>query len=331
VIKIITDTAHCGFGEAPQTAVITGDTNASVIAAVKEFIRPALCGMAIDNPEGIMQKLHGCIANNTGAKASVDMAVYDLLAKKYGAPLYKILGGFRNEIKTDLTVSVNTAEEMVRDSMAAVRSGYDILKIKAGKSPEKDIENIRAIRKAVGKDIRLRIDANQGWQPKQAVRIIRRLEDMALNIELVEQPVYAGDLAGMKFVTRNVLTPILADESVFSAKDALKIIRERAADMINIKLMKTGGIYNALKILSLAETYQVECMMGSMLEGHVSAGAAAHLACAKGIITKADIDGPALCGSAPLPGGPELMRPVIKMSEAPGIGFEGFADVVTWV
>ena len=320
VVRITTDDGQTGFGEAPPTAVITGDTQGSIITAIEEFMVPALIGMEIENMDGIMRKLHGCILKNSSAKAAVDMAVYDLFAKSCKKPLYKVLGGGQREIETDLTISVNDVEEMVSDSLRATSQGFRILKIKVGKESRKDVERIKSIRQAVGPDIKLRIDANQGWSPKEAVRIIRTLEDMGIDMDLVEQPVNAHDFEGMKFVTSQVYTPILADESVFSPEDAIQIIRERAADLINIKLMKTGGIYEALKICAIAESFGVECMIGCMLESKIAVSAAAHLAAGKGIITRADLDGPSLCKEDPYTGGPVFEGPSILMGEEAGLG-----------
>lgn len=321
-IKIITDTDLVGFGEAPPTAVITGDTKGSIITAIRDFIKPALIGMEIDNLDGIFRKLNTCITKNTSAKAAVDMAIYDLYAKQYNTPLYKLLGGNKKEVETDITISVNPIPEMVADSMDAISNGYKILKVKVGKEGLKDVERIAAIREAIGPNIKIRVDANQGWNAKQSVQIITAMEDKGLDIELVEQPVPAHDFKGMQYVTSRVATPILADESVFSAEDAIHLIEERAADLINIKLMKTGGIYNALKICDIAEIYGVECMIGCMLEGKLSVSAAAHLAAAKSIITKADLDGPSLCKVDPFLGGPYYNQNIIQMNDKPGIGIE---------
>lgn len=322
VVKITADTGETGYGEAPPTAVITGDTKGSILCAVRDYIRPALLGMEIENIDGIMQKLHSCIQKNSSAKACVDMAVYDLFGKRCGAPLYRLLGGYRRELETDLTISVNPVDEMVRDSLEAVKRGFRILKIKVGKEGEKDIARIAAIRDAVGKDVKIRVDANQGWTAKEAVRILSIMEREGLAIELCEQPVKAHDIDGLRAVTKAVSTPILADESVFSAGDALEILRTRAADLINIKLMKTGGIYNALKICAIAETFGVECMMGCMLESKLAVSAAAHLAAAKGIITRADLDGPSLCKTDPFEGGPDFLENRIVMNDLPGIGIQ---------
>lgn len=323
VVRVVTDDGQEGFGEAPPTAVITGDTLGSIRCAIEDFIAPSLLGMEIENLDGIMKKLHGCILKNTSAKAAVDMAIYDLFAKSCKKPLYQVLGGYRKEFETDLTISVNEIDEMVEDSLKAVKQGFRILKIKVGKESLKDIERIKAIRQAVGSDVKLRIDANQGWTPKEAIQIIHTLEDMNIGIDLVEQPVSAHDFEGMKFVTARVMTPVLADESVFSVQDAIRLIQERAADLINIKLMKTGGIYEALKICSLAESYGVECMIGCMLESKIAVSAAAHLAAAKGVITRADLDGPSLCKTDPYTGGPIYQGSRILMTDDYGIGITG--------
>ena len=219
-----------------------------------------------------------------------------------------------------MTISVNGIDGMVKDSLRAVDQGFGILKIKVGKEGLKDVERIRAIRQAVGPSVRLRIDANQGWSPKEAVRIIRKMEDLGIEMDLVEQPVNAHDFQGMRYVTSQVYTPILADESVFSVEDAIRIIQKRAADLINIKLMKTGGIYQALKICGIAESFGVECMIGCMLESKIAVSAAAHLAAAKGIITRADLDGPSLCREDPYEGGPVYEGSKIYMNEAYGLG-----------
>ncbi|MEG0566671.1 MAG: dipeptide epimerase [Hungatella sp.] len=320
VVRITTECGEIGFGEAPPTAVITGDTKGSIRCAIEEFMAPNLLGMEIEDLDGVMKKLHGSILKNTSAKAAVDMAIYDLYAKSCKKPLYKLLGGHRAEIETDLTISVNEIDEMVADSVKAVAQGFRILKIKVGKESRKDIDRIQEIRNAVGPDIKLRIDANQGWSPKDAVGIIRTLEDRGIEMDLVEQPVSAHDFEGMKYVTGQVHTKILADESVFSSEDAIRLIQGGAADLINIKLMKTGGIYEALKICAIAETYGVECMIGCMLESKIAVSAAAHLAAGKCVITRADLDGPSLCREDPYLGGPVYVGNRIIMNETYGIG-----------
>lgn len=322
VVRVIADDGSVGYGEAPPTAVITGDTTGSILCAVRDFIRPALVGMDLDDLDAVMAKLDGCMVHNTTPKAAVDMALYDLWAKAQGKPLYQLLGGARTSFKTDITISVNPVDQMVADSLDAVRQGFDILKIKVGKEGLADVERMAAIRAAVGPEVKLRVDANQGWTAEQSVAIIRAMEDKGLDIELVEQPVPAHDLAGLKAVTAAVDTPILADEAVFSYYDAANLIEQKAADLINIKLMKTAGIHNALKICRMAEEHGVECMIGCMLESRLSVAAAAHLAAGQSIVTRADLDGPSLCSVDPYTGGPVFDGPSITMTDDPGVGVD---------
>jgi o-succinylbenzoate synthase len=322
VVKIETDTGLSGLGEAPPTAVITGDINQGIRSLIIDKIRPLLIG---EDPENI-EKLHHLIeksaVHNSSAKAAVDIAIYDLFAKIHKAPLYKLLGGYQNKITTDMTISVNSPVEMKEDALQAVKEGYKSLKIKVGKGMEKDLERIKTIREAVGNDIKIRIDANQGWQPKEAVYAVRQMEREKLNIELVEQPTKASDFEGLKFVRDNVLTPIMADESLFSAEDCLKLLDMRACDLINIKLMKCGGIYNALKINAIAEAHGVEVMVGSMLEAKISVTAAAHLAAAKKNITRCDLDAPSLLAADPVLGGMQIDGPEITLPSDPGLGIK---------
>jgi o-succinylbenzoate synthase len=321
VVRVATDTGAVGYGEAAATAAITGETVGSISYTVEQVIAPVLIGMEIANLEKIMLKLGRCLVKNTSAKAAVDLAVYDLYGQLYQAPLYKLLGGYRETLTTDVTISVNDPEQMARDSGAAVALGCDVLKVKVGLDPALDLRRLQAIRAAVGDTVRLRVDANQGWRPKEAVRILNQMVDTGLEIELVEQPVAAHDLEGLKYVTDRAPMPVLADESVFSPWDAVKLLQMRAADLLNIKLMKTGGIYHALQICALAETYGVECLMGCMMETKISVTAAAHLAAAKAVITKVDLDSPILCAEDPIKGGAVFNESRISLSPGAGLGF----------
>jgi o-succinylbenzoate synthase len=328
IVEVHTDTGNIGYGEAAPTGVITGDTTGAIVGAIEDHIKKALIGLDIEDIETVTNKLNSCVVKNYSAKAAVDIAVYDLFGQLHNAPVYKLLGGHRKELTTDITISVNEPEEMARDSIKAVKLGYKTLKIKVGKDAKKDILRMKAIRDAVGYDVDLRIDANQGWSPKEAVKALRKMEDAGLNIEFVEQPVIAHDLEGFKHVTDNVDIPTLADESVFGPYDALKILQTRAADIINIKLMKTGGIRNARRITSIAEVYGVECMIGCMLEAKVSVTAAVHLAAAKSIITKIDLDGPILCSEDPVHGGAKFEEYKITLGDEPGLGITGIDGIV---
>lgn len=323
IVEIHTDTGAIGYGEAPPTGVITGDTTGSILGAMRDHIIKTIVGRDVDEFEDLMKALQGCVVKNTSAKAAADMALWDLYGQLYKIPVYKLMGGSRKKILTDITISVNDPEEMARDTMDAVSRGYDTLKVKVGSHPELDVARLAAVRQAAGKEARIRIDANQAWSPKQAVRILNQMQEKGLEIEFVEQPVKAHDFEGLKYVTQRSYVPVLADESVFSPEDALTIMQMGAADLVNIKLMKCGGLYNALKITSAAEVYGVECMIGCMLEAKISVNAAVHLACAKQIITKIDLDGPVLCSEDPILGGAVFNEQEITVSDDAGLGIKG--------
>jgi len=321
VVMINTDTGHVGYGEAPATAVITGDTHGSIVEAIRHYISPRIIGAEIANLNHITQLIQTAMEKNSSAKAAVEIAVYDLFGQLYDAPLYRLLGGGDPVITTDITISVDTIDKMVADSIDAVDRGFDSLKIKVGKDIGVDVERVKAIYAAVEGRALLRLDANQGWTAKQAVYALNLLEDAGVRLELVEQPVKAQDLDGMKYVTERVHTPIMADESVFGPTEVVELIRMRAADIINIKLMKTGGISNAIRIADIAAMYQVECMIGCMLETSISVAAAVHVAVAKAnVITKVDLDGPSLCAFNPVDGGVIFNESEITVTDAPGLG-----------
>ena len=330
IVELHTDTGAVGYGEAPPTGAVTGDTTGAIIGAIQDHIAKSILGRDVDGLEDVLQIVQKCVVKNASAKAAVDMALWDLYGQLYKIPVYKLLGGARKQIVTDITISVNSPEEMARDAVNAVERGYDTLKIKVGANPELDVARLAAVRNAAGGKTRIRIDANQGWEPKQAVRLLNQMQEKGLDIEFVEQPVKARDFAGMKYVTERSYVPVLADESVFSPEDALTIMQMGAADLVNIKLMKCGGLYNALKIVSAAEVYGVECMIGCMLEAKVSVNAAVHLACAKKIITKIDLDGPVLCSEDPVLGGAVFEEQLITVSDEPGLGIKGVEGIRYW-
>ena len=327
IIKVIANTGETGFGNAPPTAVITGDSQDSIIAAIRDTLGPKIIGLEIDNLEGIMTALDVGMLHNHSAKAALDIAVYDLFGKCFGIPLYKLFGGYCRSLETDLTISLNAPDEMVRDSLEAVAEGYTALKLKVGNEPALDIKRVQAIRSAVGRDIKIRLDANQGWSAKEAVRTIRRFEADGLDIELIEQPVKAHDFEGLKYVTDHVETDIMADESAFGPFEVFQLLGMRACDLLNIKLMKAGGLHNALKIANFAETLGVQCMMGCMLESKVGITAAASLAAGKKIVTRTDLDAAVLLAEDPVVGGVSFCKNQLLISEAPGLGI---TDVIGW-
>lgn len=326
IVELHTDTGAVGYGEAPPTGAVTGHTTGAILGAIQDHIAGAILGREVDAFEPLLQAVQGAVVGNSSAKAAVDMALWDLYGQLYRIPVYKLLGGGRRQLVTDITISVNDPQTMADDAVKAVERGYDCLKMKVGVDPTLDTQRLRAVRQAVGPDTVIRIDANQAWTPKQAVAILNQMQEQGLMIELVEQPVKAHDLEGLRYVTQHSYVPVLADEAVFSPEDAMTILQTRAADLLNIKLMKCGGLYNALKIASAAEVYGVECMIGCMLEAKISVNAAVHLACAKSIITKIDLDGPVLCSEDPIFGGAVFDERRITVSDGPGLGILGIQE-----
>ncbi|WP_277583974.1 dipeptide epimerase [Psychrobacillus antarcticus] len=320
-VTITTSDGKVGYGEAPPTHVITGESMESIRYAINEIIAPQLIGMNILQSEQVFQKLNTALVRNTSAKAAVDMAIHDILAKYAGVPLYQFLGGFRETLETDFTVSVNDPTEMADDAERYIKDGFNVLKVKVGIGEIKDdIQRIRAIRERVGMTPKLRLDANQGWNAKEAVKAISLMEDAGLSIQFVEQPVPAWDLDGLKYVTDHTYTPIMADESVFSVHDAKQVLKMRAADLINIKLMKSGGIYHALKINTLAEASGVECMVGSMIETKLGITAAAHFAASQPNIRYFDFDAPLMLENDLIVGGVIYEKSNMTFSVEPGLG-----------
>ncbi len=323
VVMVTTSSGNIGYGSATSTPVITGDTHASLIAGIDTLIRPKILGMEIENLNGIVQIIQSSMVGNYSAKAAIESAIYDLWGQLYKAPLYKLLGGGNGQLSTDVTISVDAIDKMVSDSMLAISQGFDILKIKIGTDLYEDIERVKEIYRATQGKALLRLDVNQGWSAKETVFAIQKLEQAGVELELIEQPVKAHDFAGMKYISERVITPLMADESAFSAKDVITLIQTGAADIINIKLVKTGGISNAIRIADIAAIHNVECMIGCMLEGSVGISAAAHLAAAKSdIITKIDLDGPALGQYNPVVGGLTCEHAKIVLNETPGLGIE---------
>lgn len=328
VIVLETDTGHHGYGSAPATAVITGETHGSIIEAIRTVILPAIKGEDIQNLNHVVELIQASMFKNFSAKAAVEIAVYDLFAQSFKAPLYQILGGGEPALSTDITISVDYIDKMVQDAKQAVENGFEALKIKVGKDPRVDIERVKAIYAAVSDKALIRLDANQGWTPKQTVSALRELESAGVELEFVEQPVRGNDVEGMKYVTERVSTPVMADESTFGPQEVIELIQMRGADIINIKLMKTGGISNAIKICDIAAIFDVPCMMGCMLETSIGASAAAHVAVAKSnSITLVDLDSPSLATINPVIGGVTFNGADISISDAPGLGINSISEL----
>ncbi|MCF6244819.1 MAG: dipeptide epimerase [Sulfurovum sp.] len=320
VVIIECDDGTLGYGEGAPTPVITGETIGSMIATI-EYIKPHIIGKEIAYFDIILNNIHNLILKNTTAKSMLEIALYDLKSKSCKLPLYRMLGGTKHTFKTDITISMGEIEQMISDCHKAVSLGYDTLKIKIGDNPKKDVERVVEIYKALDKNIKLRLDANQGWSAKQSVTLLHALEAQNIIAEFIEQPVAADDFEGLKYIKERVQTPLLADESIFSLKDAQKLLEMQAIDYVNIKLAKTAGISQALKVADLAKTFDVKCMIGCMLEGPISVAAAVHVASSKAdCITMLDLDAVSLLASHPVDTSIVFNESEIVLSDAWGLG-----------
>ncbi|WP_343843663.1 dipeptide epimerase [Salinibacillus aidingensis] len=311
-----------GRGSAASTLKITGESLDGIQEIINQALKPAVVHQGIQQLTHVITDMEKSCVGNSSAKAAVEIALYDAYCQYYDIPLYSLLGGQIHSLETDMTVSIDQPEMMQKEALKRVSEGFAILKLKVGNDEKLDFKRIQRIYEAVGDDILLRLDANQGWSKKQAVNIIRQLEQDQMGIELIEQPVPAGDIEGLKYIRDRVTTPIMADESVFSPADAFRLLEMEAVDMLNIKLMKMGGIRHAWQIADLSEAAGIPCMIGSMMESVVSVTAAAHLAAAHPNITHYDLDAPLWMSNEPVKGGMTFEGRKIKLPEASGIGIQ---------
>lgn len=317
LIRIRTDAGLTGLGEASPLLRVTGDTQATAVHAARQ-IRDLLIGkdpLAIERTLGLIG-LH--LHSNPAIVAAFDMALWDLLGKAAGLPVFRLLGGDTTTFETDLTIGLETPEAMAASARASLAQGFRTLKIKLGQEPAADLARLQAIREAVGDAVTLRIDANQGYTVPQARYALRHME--RFNLQCCEQPLDHKDLEGMRYLRTVCPIPLMADESLFSPSDALRLLREEACDFFNIKLMKCGGITNALKIAWIGEAGGVPCMVGCMLESRLGLTAAAHVHGARRGVTMADLDSHYDFTVDPILGGIRVAEGLVTLPEQPGLG-----------
>jgi L-Ala-D/L-Glu epimerase len=320
VIKIYDDNGNYGVGECCPFRSIHGETQAGTIAFAKD-LAAAMIGKNPEEIHNLVHLMNKMIVGNASIKSAVDMALYDLNAKNAGKPLYAYLGGSKDKkIITDNTVSLLSEEKMVEKSLKFVDQGFTILKIKLGDRPgTNDVKRIKEIRKAVGDKIILRADANQGWSYVDAKKALFGMAEY--NIEHCEEPVHANNLIDQARLVEVSPIPLMADEAVFNHVDALRVIRSKAADLINIKLGKSGGIYNAMKIASIAEAADMYCQLGCFSESRVGISAMAHFDLAWNNIVFHDLDSPLMLSEDPVIGGITYNKDwSINVPETPGHG-----------
>ncbi len=322
LVKVMTDEGIWGIGEAAPFEPVTGESTATVLEVLKVF-KQGLIGMDAFNIEGIHEMMNRLFVGNSAAKAAVDIAMYDIKGKAMGQPLYKVLGGHSNQFVSDMTIGLDTPENMAKEAKERVqKDGYTVLKVKAGINPADDIRALTLIREAVGENVRLRVDANQGYTVNDAVRTLKAFEK--IGVEAVEQCLPWWNMDGAKFIRSKVDLKVMLDESIHSPIDAARACKIDAADLLNIKLMKCGGLYQAEKINAIAEANHVQCMVGCMLETKVAITAGASLVAAKRNITEADCDSflYAVDPEMGMPGGFTIKDGVFTLSEKPGLGLD---------
>jgi L-alanine-DL-glutamate epimerase-like enolase superfamily enzyme len=323
-IRIHTLDGYVGMGECSAFPMLTGETQATCFEVAKDLAR-LIKGKDATEISVRMAELDAFIARNTTIKSAFDMAMHDVAAKYAGLPLYAYLGGRRKEIVTDLTIGIDRPDRMAEKAVDFVARGVRTIKVKLGKKGTEDVERIRMIRESVGPEIMLRIDANQGWDPETAIATLKALEPF--NIQFCEQPIHHHLDDRLPEVRKASPIPVMADESVCNHHDARRLIHAGACDAINIKLAKSGGILEAIRIADTAAESDIPCMLGGMLESRLALTAKVHLAMAHENIRYYDLD-TCLLGQLedPVTGGAIYDGFSLKITDEPGIAADIHPD-----
>ncbi|WP_017381275.1 mandelate racemase/muconate lactonizing enzyme family protein [Paenisporosarcina sp. TG-14] len=319
ILELETDTGLIGYGEAVPDEHVTGEYYLSTYELLKGLLIPKIIGMSPFDIESIHDVMNSTISRNPAAKAAIDIACYDLMGKATNQPVYNLIGGKAHEQLTyPKVLSIEAPIEMAQKAKQALVDGYHSLKLKVGLNlPQTDVERIKAVREAVGPDVEIRVDVNQGWKTTgTATAAIKQLED--LNLSWIEQPIKMGDIRGLASIRQKTSVPIMADETIQTMEDLLEIIRLEAADVINIKLMKCGGIYPAIHLAKTAEAAGITCQVGSMVESSVASAAGYHTAYAHKNIESTELTGPLLFSEEI--GDLKYTIPYVHLSTDPGLG-----------
>lgn len=323
-VKIITDEGIYGLGSAAPEPFVTGETMDTCYLVLKMF-RQALIGFDPLDIRGAHHLMDSIIYGNGSAKCAIDIALFDIAGKKEGLPLYRLLGGTNSVVHNDITIGINTPEKMRLDAEKYVKEkGFQILKVKIGLDPEQDMEALHQIRGAVGNQVRIRVDANQGYDLETALKVMRGLGE--LSVEAIEQPLPWWDFRGMaELRSRNDTgVELMLDESIHTPYDAQRAADLNCAEHFNIKLMKCGGLYHGVKIADIAERAGVKCMVGCMQENKISLTAGISLVAAKQSIVEADCDSFMFFQGEDdgITGGFTRSGGIFTLLEKPGLGIE---------
>ncbi|WP_179394077.1 mandelate racemase/muconate lactonizing enzyme family protein [Lacticaseibacillus absianus] len=328
LVRVETDTGLVGYGEANPVEQVTGETCATERAALA-VLAPVLVGqdpLAIERAHRLMD---AALIGHTALKAGIDLALYDLLGKQAQLPLYRLLGGNTDRVTTDITVMLNAVDVMVAEAEQRVAEGFTQLKIKTGVDEAHDVAVVTGILAAVPSTVSLKLDANQGWTPKQTIRFMNRFD--APNLTIIEQPLPAADHVGNQLIRPQISQTLMLDEQVHSPADAAAAVAAGECDAINIKLMKSAGLYGAEGINRVAEAAGRPCMIGCMAESRIGITAAVHFAAAHANVRHCDLDAVLLLEETPwLSGGFTQVGEQMILSDAPGLGLtvdeEAFHD-----
>lgn len=319
VVVIRTDKGFSGFGECSPFMTINGESQQTGFV-VGQLLAASLKGKNALDIEGNMLLMDSIIYGNSSIKSAFDIAMHDIAAQNEGVPLYQYLGGKNNkELVTDYTISIGEPQKMAADAVKIKEAGFPVIKVKLGKNAETDIERIKAIRKAIGKKLPLRIDANQGWDVDSAIKVLKALGKY--NIQYCEEPIPRWDFLNLKKVKKKSPIPVMADESCCDHHDAKRLIQLEACDMFNLKLGKSSGIWKAQKIIALAEKSRMMMQVGGFMESKITMTANAHLALSSKNILHCDFDTPLMFSENPVANGINYKENgVIEVPETPGLG-----------
>ncbi|CAN5284973.1 L-Ala-D/L-Glu epimerase [soil metagenome] len=323
LVRVTDSDGLSGWGESPQVWQVTGESLAGAEACLQGPLASSLTGRDVEDLADNCRVVRHAVAANHGAKAAVDVALHDLAARRTGLSLPRFLGSSRHRLTTDVTLAAGDPDALATTAADRVSEGFTTLKMKVGTEAATDVARVAAVRARVGPDVSIRLDANQGWTAREAVAVMGAIEDRGYGVELVEQPVRAEDLDGLGWVAARVSTPVMADESVYGIRDLIKVIRRRAADLVNVKLAKCGGLSTARTLVELAHAHNMEALIGSMMESHLGVGAAASLAAAAGTTLVPDLDAAWWIEDSPFVGGLTYDGATVVLPDSPGLGIDG--------